>query len=67
MIPIKDANGLFRDEETNAILNCNEHEYNEYVKIKNKKLQEKQEIDIIKSDIKEIKDCLKLLIEKINN
>lgn len=67
MIPIKDSNGLFRDEETNAILNCNEHEYNEYLKIKNRKLQERQELDGIKTDIQEIKDCLKLLIERINN
>lgn len=67
MIPIKDNNGLFRDEETNAILNCNEQEYNEYLKIKNKKLRDKEELDNIKSDIKEIKDCLKLLIERINS
>jgi hypothetical protein len=67
MIPIKDTTGLFRDEETNAVLNCNEHEYNEYLKIKNAKLQEKQELDKIKTDIQEIKDCLKIIIERINN
>lgn len=67
MIPIKDSNGLFRDEETNAVLNCNEHEYNEYLKIKTKKLQEREELDNIKSDIQEIKNCLKLLVERINN
>ena len=67
MIPIKDNGGLFRDEGTNAVLNCNDSEYNEYIKLKNKKLNEKQELDSIKSDIEEIKSALKIIIEKINN
>lgn len=66
MIPIKDNKGLFRDEKSNAVVNCNDAEYHQYLKIKNQKLQEKQEIEQIKSDISEIKDALKILIEKIN-
>ncbi len=67
MIPIKDNGGLFRDEKTNAVLNCNDKEYNDYIKLKNKKLTEKEEIDSLKSDIEEIKSALKIIIEKINN
>lgn len=67
MIPIKDNGGLFRDENTNAVLNCNDNEYENYVKLKNKKLTEKEEIASMKSDIEEIKSALKIIIEKINN
>jgi len=67
MIPIKDNGGLFRDEKTNAVLNCNDNEYENYVKLKNKKLTEKEEIASMKSDIEEIKSALKIIIEKINN
>lgn len=67
MIPVEGHKGLFRDEETNAIINCNNFEYQEYIKLKNIKLNEKNEIDRIKSDIEEIKSALKFLIQKINN
>lgn len=66
MIPVKDYRGLYRDESTNAILNCNENEYDQYLKLKNQRLMQKTEIDTIKNDINEIKDALKLIIEKIN-
>ena len=52
MIPVKDHKGLFRDENTNAILNCNDYEYEEYLKIKNKLLNEKNEIDELKQLMK---------------
>lgn len=66
MIPIKDNRGFYRDEKTNAILNCNDVQYNEYIKMKNKKSLEDQELDKIKNDIEEIKNALKTLIETIN-
>ena len=64
MIPVKDHKGLFRDENTNAILNCNDYEYEEYLKIKNKLLNEKNEIDELRNEVKEIKN---LLIEFIKS
>lgn len=67
MIPVKDHKGLYRDENTNAILNCNDFEYEQYLKMKNQKISQESEIKNIKNDIQEIKDCLKLIIEKINN
>lgn len=66
MIPVKDHRGLYRDESTNAILNCNDNEYEQYLKLKNQKLLQQTEIAAIKNDINEIKDALKLIIEKIN-
>lgn len=66
MIPIKDNGGLFRDERTNAVINSNDTEYNNYIKAKNVKLSEKQELDKLKDDISEIKDVLKIIMQKIN-
>jgi hypothetical protein len=67
MIPVKDHRGLYRDEQTNAVLNCNDNEYDQYVKIKNQRMTQQMEITELKNEIKEIKDCLKLIVEKINN
>jgi len=66
MIPIKDNSGLFRDEKTNAVINSNDKEYNDYLKAKNAKLSEKEELDKMKDDISEIKDALKIIMQKIN-
>lgn len=66
MIPVKDHRGLYRDESTNAILNCNDNEYDQYLKLKNQRLLQQTEIATIKNDINEIKDALKLIIDKIN-
>jgi len=66
MIPIKDNKGLFRDEETNAVVNTNDKEYNDYMRAKKAKLSEKEELDKMKDDISEIKDALKIIMQKIN-
>lgn len=66
MIPVKDHHGFFRDQSTNAILNCNSNEYQERLKLKQLKLKEKNEIEALKSDIDEIKSALKVILEKIN-
>ena len=63
MIPVEGQIGLYRDETTNAIINCNDFEYNQYLKIKNEKLLEKNEIDNLKKEIDEIKTLLYKLLE----
>jgi hypothetical protein len=67
MIPVKENKGLFRDEKTNSIINCDDLQYEEYMKIKQLKTKEKSELEELKSDINEIKSVLKILLEKINN
>ncbi len=62
MIPVKGHKGLFRDEESGAIINTDVSEYNNYMVMKNKKQSEKDELDKIKSDIQEIKNLLKELV-----
>lgn len=66
MIPVKDNKGLFRDEKTNSIINCDNTDYEQYMKLKKQKLNEKNEIESIKNDIEEIKGALKIILEKIN-
>ena len=62
MIPVKGHSELYRDENSNAILNCSDIEYNEYLKVKNIIINQKNEIDTIKNDIKEIKLLLHSLV-----
>lgn len=67
MIPVKDNKGLFRDEKTNSIINCDNAQYEQYIRIKTAKSKEKIEIESLKNDIEEIKSALKVILEKINN
>ena len=62
MIPVKGHSELYRDENSNAILNCSDIEYNEYLKVKNIIINQKTEIDTIKNDIEEIKLFLRSLV-----
>jgi hypothetical protein len=62
MIPVRGHSELYRDENSNAILNCSDIEYNEYLKVKNIIINQKTEIDTIKNDIEEIKLLLQSLI-----
>lgn len=63
MIPVEGHKNLFRDEKTNAILNCNEIQYQEYLRIKNTKINEKDELDKIRTELDEIKSLLKDLLK----
>ncbi len=67
MIPVKENKGLFRDEKTNSIINCDDLQYEQYMKLKAIKTKEQNELEELKSDIKDIKAVLKILLEKINN
>ena len=48
-IKVKDSNSLYRDEESGAILNCNDAAYNNYLKMKQNKLNEVSEMDKLKA------------------
>jgi hypothetical protein len=64
MIPVDGHKGLFRDEKTNAIINCNDYQYEEYIKISEKILKEKKEIENLKNEINELKDLVFNIINK---
>ena len=44
-VKVKDSNSLYRDEESGAILNCNDTAYNNYLKLKEKKLEEAAQME----------------------
>ena len=63
-IKVKDSNSLYRDEESGAILNCNDSAYDSYLQLKEKKLKEAAEMDKLKDDVDELKDMMKLILSK---
>jgi len=63
MIPVEGHKGLYRDEKSNAIVNCNDYEYQEYLRVKNSSLEEKNEIENLKTELTEIKSLLAKLLE----
>ena len=63
MIPVEGHRGLYRDQNSNAIVNCNDYEYQEYLRAKNSSLDEKSEIENLKTELTEIKLLLTKLLE----
>tara|TARA_B100001057_G_scaffold55614_1_gene49409 strand:- start:1025 stop:1234 length:210 start_codon:yes stop_codon:yes gene_type:complete len=65
-VKVKDSGSLYRDEESGAILNCSDSEYNNYLKLKQQKLKEASEMDKLKDDVDELKDMMKLILSKLD-
>jgi hypothetical protein len=63
-IPVEDYPDLVRDRQTGALLYINTSEIDKQKQARAKKIQERQEIDQMKSDINEIKLLLQKLVEK---
>jgi hypothetical protein len=63
-IPIEGHPNLYRDSETNAIINCDKSEYINYLNSVSNKEKEKTEIEFMKNEISEIKTLLYKLLEK---
>ena len=71
LIPVQDSPGIFRDSETNAIINKNTNDYNLYVRSRNQiKTKEERIVDLenkvdhLTGDIGDIKSMLQTLISK---
>ena len=64
MIRVEGHKNLYRDEKSGAIINTDSHGYSQYKKSKNIKLTQKDEIDSMKKDIEEIKNLLRMVVEK---
>ena len=64
MIPVEGHKNLYRDEKSGAIINTDSHGYSQYKKSRNIKLNQKEEIDSMKKDIEEIKNLLRMIVEK---
>lgn len=76
-IPVEGNPGLYRDQSSGAILNCSDSQYQSYIQLKQSKLKEKEEInqikesigkvDLLKQEIDEIKDMMKMILKKIDS
>jgi len=64
MIRVDGHKNLYRDENSGAIVNTDTNAYNEYCRLKEKRQKEKNEIDLLKTEISEIKTLLYKLLEK---
>ena len=64
MIPVEGHKNLYRAEQSGAIINHDQQGYAQYLKIKNKKKLDKEELDRLRSDIDEIKLMLKEVLNK---
>ncbi len=61
---------LIRDENTNAILNTNSAEYNNYLSLRAKKRHGSERIDNMENDLKSLKDDIneiKTLLKALSN
>ena len=64
LIPVEGENYLFRDTQSNAIINTNSSDYNSYISRKQFQQSEKERLDSLESEIGEIKSLLKALAQR---
>lgn len=63
LIPVEGNVGLFRDENSKAVLNCSDSEYQKYLELKEHRLKEWQRLDKMDKKINEIEDLKNELSE----
>ena len=71
LIPVTDREGWYRDPDSNAIVNCNKSQYEQYMASYNKREKKERQftslqtdVDALKSDISDMKSMLTQLLEK---
>lgn len=57
-IKVKNHVNLVRDQFTNAVLNTNMNEYNNYILMRNAKMEEDEKIKYLEDEIKDVKNDL---------
>ncbi len=67
MIPVEGHKNLFRDENTGAIINCDNTAYQNYLKDKKRNSIKNAEINAMKEEIETLKSMLKDLASKITS
>ena len=73
-VPVEGRSGLYRDENSKAIVNRDKKAYLDYMKRKktmenkNSELDKmKEDLDNVKGELGDIKDLLSTLVQKLNN
>ena len=67
---VEGHNNLIRDENSNAILNTDSSEYNNYISLRAKRRQGSERIDNMENDLKSLKDDIneiKTLLRALSN
>ena len=67
MLPVEGHKNLFRDENTNAIINTDESAYNDYMNSRRINSDKKAELDAMKNEIETLKSMLNELASKITS
>ena len=67
MIPVEGHQNLFRDENTNAIVNQDVAGYENYIALRNRNKSKQQQLDDMKNEINELKSLLNDLASKITS
>ena len=67
MIPVEGHRNLFRDENTNAIINSDEASYNDYINNRRINSDKQLEMDAMKEELETLKLMLKELASKITS
>ena len=64
MLRVDGHKNLYRDDSSGAIVNTDTVSYKQYMRLKERKKNEKEEIDRLRSELDEIKSLLKELQHK---
>jgi len=67
MIQVEGYKNLFRDENTNAIINSDKAAYNDYVNSRRINSDKQAELDAMKEEIETLKSMLNELASKITS
>ena len=67
MIPVEGHKNLYRDEESNAILNTDDIGYQNYIALREKNNDKQAQIDSMKKELDELKSLLNDLASKITS
>ena len=67
MLPVEGHKNLFRDENTNAIINTDRSAFNDYMNTRRINADKKAEMDDVKRELAELKSLLKELASKITS
>jgi len=67
MIPVEGHKSLFRDQDTNAILNTDDIAYENYISTKRNNSDKQAEMDAMKKELEELKSMLHELASKITS
>jgi len=67
MLPVEGHKNLFRDEDTNAIINSDVASYNDYMNNRRRNSDKQAEMDAMKEELETLKLMLKELASKITS